>query len=167
MTRQGKKWTIEEDKKLKALFNDSKSFFEMGKELDRTWFACKCRLARLGLIDDLKVGGPINWAEKFRVPKPANFKHFKELEQLMDNCFSFIEEEETYNTFDDEDLDIISAYLKARYSKVVIKLTEDHCFVKEIELKQSKEILEHEIRVVNSLKKMAIEEREKVIKKLC
>lgn len=168
--RHGKQWTNEEDKALKKLFYSHKTFYEMGKELERTWFACKCRLARLGLID-MSVDENLKWAEKYRVPNPVKFTQFEELNDMLRVGFTVnVPKEEcelVEHTFDDDELDIISSYLQSRYAKVALDIMEDHCYVRHIELKQAKEILENEIRVVKNLKKMTIEEREQVIKKLC
>ena len=168
--RHGKQWTNEEDKALKELFYSHKTFYEMGKELGRTWFACKCRLVRLGLID-MSVDENLKWAEKYRVPNPVKFTQFEELNDMLRVGFTVeVPKEEcelVEHTFDDNELDIISSYLQSRFAKVAVASLEQHCFLKDIELKQAKEILENEIRVVKNLKKMTIEEREQVIKKLC
>ena len=169
-TRHGKQWTKEEDKALKKLFDSHKTFYEMGKELERTWFACKCRLARLGLID-MSVDENLKWAEKYRVPNPVKFTQFEELNDMLRVGFTVEVPKEkcelVEHTFDDDELDIISSYLHSRYAKVAVDSLEQHCFLKDIELQNSKEILENEIKVIKSLKKMTIEEREQVIKKLC
>lgn len=168
--RHGKQWTKEEDKVLKKLFDNHKTFYEMSKELERTWFACKCRLARLGLID-MSADENLKWAEKYRVPNPVKFTQFEELKDMLRVGFTVqVPKEEcelVEHTFDDDELDIISSYLQSRYARVAVASLEQHCFLKDKELQHSKEILENEIKVIKSLKKMTIEEREQVIKKLC
>lgn len=170
--RQGKQWTKNEDKKLKELFLKCLSYKQMGKELGRTWFACKCRLARLGLIEpferrveDFLIGG----MEPFRVPNSDVNRINSMFEELTNMCFNDTEQEEdTSNTFSTAELNIVTDWLKTRLSRVVCKLADgEHCFVMGIELAQAKEFLETEIKVVNSMKKMPVGEREKVCKRLC
>ncbi len=170
MLRHGEKWTQEEDKKLKSLFNNHKSFYEMSIALDRTWFACKCRLVRLGLIGVDSRDNEFGFLEKYRVPNLFNFNQFQQLNDLIEEqpIFKQPEQINTNNTtFSDDELVIISAYLKSRYSKISLQLMEDHCFVKKLELEQAKQILEDEIRVVNSIRKMSTSEREKFLHKIC
>lgn len=96
--RQGKQWTKKEDKLLKEMFLNCFSYKEMGKELDRSWFACKCRLARLGLIQP--------------------FRNTENMVVLAD-------------------------------------------------LNMCRDFLEQEIKIVNNMKKITVEEREKVCRRLC
>lgn len=171
--RHGKQWTKKEDKKLKELFLKCLSYRQMAKELGRTWFACKCRLARLGLIEpferrveDFYVGS----TEPDIIPRSIIFPsgiivstdYDVEIEGEWNN------EEDTSNTFSNAELNIITDWLKIRLSRVVCKLADgEHCFVRDLELNTVKELLETEIRVANNMKKMTVEEREKVCKRLC
>lgn len=164
-SRHGKEWTKDEDRQLKDLFNGGYSFYEMGEKLGRTWFACKCRLARLQLIppfnrkeEDFYIGS----MEKYRIANPN--LHLKDWKIR----FCIDGEEDTSNTFSNAELNVVTDYLKTRLSRVVCKLADgDHCFIGEVDLKLAQEILETEISVANSMKKMAVKEREKVLKRLC
>lgn len=185
-SRHGKEWTKEEDKKLEHLFNTHHSFAQMGKELGRTWFACKCRLARLELIPPFRKKaeegyGLIGDMEPYRVPNPEKIdfiEPFKELEKMCFGeesqiipcgcCSGHIDSEDTSNTFSNAELNIITDWLKTRLSSVVCRLADgDHCFMTEVELKTTKEFLETEIQVANNMKKITVKEREKVLKRLC
>lgn len=172
-SRHGKEWTKDEDRQLKDLFNSHHSFYEMGEKLGRTWFACKCRLARLGLIkpfernvEDFYIGS----MEKYKIP---NCKEFEKVMIKFDpnfGLFNFCDkcEEDTSNTFSNAELNVVTDYLKTRLSRVVCKLADgDHCFIGEVDLKLAQEVLETEISVANSMKKITVEEREKVLKRLC
>lgn len=170
--RHGKQWTKKEDKKLKELFLKCLSYKQMAKELGRTWFACKCRLARLQLIEPFERESEhflIGSMEPFRVPNPdkENMDHI--VDSLRYMCFSnFEEQEDTSNTFSNSELNIVTDWLKTRLSRVVCKLADgEHCFVRDLELNTVKELLETEIKVANNMKKMTVEEREKVCKRLC
>lgn len=159
--KHGKKWSSEDDEILKYLFNRHKSFEDMSKQLGRTWFACKCRLGKLGLID-ISCEPNCEWAEKYRIPNPIIDS--SKLESLiidLPDTDEFI----NYNTFNDEELSIVANYLKARLSKVVVQLLDDSCTVKQVELEQSKQVLKDEIMILNSLQKMNITDREKIIHK--
>lgn len=170
--RQGKQWTKNEDKKLKEMFYNHFSFKQMAQELDRTWFACKCRLARLQLIEPFEREPEhflIGSMEPFRVPNPDVNRINSMFEELNNMCFNDTEQEEdTSNTFSTAELNIVTDWLKTRLSRVVCKLADgEHCFVRDLELNTVKELLETEIKVANNMKKMTVEEREKVCKRLC
>lgn len=163
-SRHGKEWTKDEDRQLKDLFNSGYSFHEMSEKLGRTWFACKCRLARLQLIppfnskEDFYIGS----MEKYRIANPN--LHLKDWKIR----FCIDGEEDTSNTFSNAELNVVTDYLKTRLSRVVCKLADgDHCFIGEVDLKLAQEVLETEISVANSMKKITVEEREKVLKRLC
>lgn len=171
-SRHGKEWTKSEDKKLERMFYNSFSFEEMGQELGRTWFACKCRLARKGLIPAFKNNSGHVFSkemERFRVPNPDFTKINSMFEELNNMCFDDIEpEEDTSNTFSNAELNIVTDWLKTRLSRVVCKIADgSDCFVRNVELNTVKELLETEIKVANNMKKMTIAEREKVCKRLC
>ena len=89
-------------------------------------------------------------------------------EEYEENCLSDINSEDTSNTFSTTELNIVTDYLKTRLSKVMCELADDSfCFVRDVELNAVKELLETEIKVANSMKKISVEEREKVLKRLC
>lgn len=171
LERHGKEWTKSEDKKLEKMFYNHFSFTQMGEQLGRTWFACKCRLIRLGLISgsmkNPKYGDtPF---EPLRVPNPHPGILCSMFEKLNNMCFNNVEQQEdTSNTFSTAELNIVTDWLKTRLSRVVCKLADgEHCFVRDLELNTVKELLETEIKVANNMKKMTVEEREKVCKRLC
>lgn len=171
-SRHGKEWTKSEDKKLERMFYNSFSFGEMGQELDRTWFACKCRLARKGLIPAFKNNSGhvfLKEMECFRVPNPDFDKINSMFEELNNMCFNCEEsEQDTSNTFSNAELNIVTDWLKTRLSRVVCKIADgSDCFVRNVELNTVKELLETEIKVANNMKKMTVAEREKVCKRLC
>lgn len=171
LERHGKEWTKSEDKKLEKMFYNHFSFTQMGEQLGRTWFACKCRLIRLGLISgstkNPKYGDtPF---EPLRVPNPDPGILCSMFKKLNNMCFNNVEQQEdTSNTFSTAELNIVTDWLKTRLSRVVCKLADgEHCFVRDLELNTVKELLETEIKVANNMKKMTVEEREKVCKRLC
>lgn len=182
--RHGKEWTKKEDKKLIKLFNEGNSFLQMGKQLNRTWFACKCRLARLGLIEpfernieDFFIGA----LEPHRVPniqkasekigkimREVGFGCEEYEKEFYDSSLSHVDSEDTSNTFSTTELNIVTDYLKTRLSKVMCELADgSFCFVRDVELNAVKELLETEIKVANSMKKISVRERERVLKRLC
>lgn len=179
LERHGKEWTKKEDLKLEKMFYNHFSFKQMGDELGRTWFACKCRLIRLGLIEgsckNPKYGDTPY--EPFRVPCPEPKQSFEILidfyikKGFMEMPTVEVEipdEEDTSRTFSDAELNIVTDWLKTRLSRVVCKLADGgDCFVRTAELNAVKELLETEIKVANNMKKMTVEEREKVCKRLC
>lgn len=178
LERHGKEWTRKEDAKLERMFYEHFSFKQMGEALNRTWFACKCRLARKGLIPEFKnkaghTFSPENVSgkdvEQFRVPNPDPGILCSMFGELNNMCFNDTEQEEdTSNTFSNAELNIVTDWLKTRLSRVVCKLADgEHCFVRDLELNTVKELLETEIKVANNMKKMTVEEREKVCKRLC
>lgn len=182
--RQGKQWNKDEDRQLTDLFYKGCNFIEMGKKLERTWFACKCRLARLDLIEPFERNEEdflIGALEPYRVP---NFQKASErLGKIMDEvgfgceeyetefrgcCMGHIDSEDTSNTFSNAELNIVTDWLKTRLANVVCKLADGpSCFARDIELNTVKELLETEIKVANNMKKISVEEREKVLKRLC
>jgi len=168
-SRHGKKWTTEEDNCLKELFMKHRSYEQMSRVLNRTWFSCKCRLLRLGILSYDDCGGFDESAdfEKFKVPNP--YKPSEVFEDLCSMCFNDEKVEEgTANTFSNAELNIITDWLKTRLARVAVKLADgEHCFIKEIELNTVKELLETELQVANSMKKISVKEREKVLKRLC
>lgn len=161
--RQGKEWNKSEDEQLTNLFNKHCSYYEMGKKLGRSWFACKCRLARLGLIEPFEYNKDhyyIGNMEKFTVPN-FNLKWVKYWD------IDEIEDEDTSTTFSNAELNIVTDWLKTRLSLVVCKLADgENLFVKTLELNTVKQLLETEISVANSMKKLTVEERKKVLKRL-
>lgn len=181
-SRHGKEWTKDEDRQLKDLFKSNHSFNEMSKKLGRTWFACKCRLARLGLIEPFERNIEdffISALEPHRVPNLQ--KASERIGKIMDEvgfgceqyefhgcCSGHIDSEDTSKTFSNTELNIVTDYLKTRLSRVVCELVDgSSCFVREVELNTVKELLETEIKVANNMKKISVEEREKVLKRLC
>lgn len=172
LERHGKEWKKSEDYKLEKMFYNHFSFKQMGEELGRTWFACKCRLARKGLIPEFKNNAGHTFSkdmEPYRVPNPDVNKIQGIFEDLNSLCFiDEMPEEDTSNTFSNAELNIVTDWLKTRLSRVVCKLADgEHCFIRDLELNTVKELLETEIKVANNMKKMTVEEREKVCKRLC
>lgn len=163
-SRKGKEWTKKEDELLKKCFLECLSYKQMAKKLNRTWFACKCRLARLGLIEPFERND-----NEFYIGSlaPNVIPYTMDIETvLVDN--SEVVVEGTSNTFSNAELNIVTDWLKSRLSRVVCKLADgEHCFIMGIELEKAKEFLETEIKVVNSMKKITVKEREKVCKRLC
>lgn len=146
--RQGKQWTKKEDKLLKEMFLNCFSYKEMGKELDRSWFACKCRLARLGLIQPFR-----NTEEQFYVGTVEPY--------VVPNGL-------TIQTFSNAELNIVTDWLKTRLSRVVCKLADGtENMVVLADLNMCRDFLEQEIKIVNNMKKITVEEREKVCRRLC
>ena len=173
-SRHGKEWTKDEDRQLKDLFKSNYSFNEMGKKLGRTWFACKCRLARLGLIEPFERNPEefyIGSLEKYKIPNcmgPIEAMMKFDSDGILFNSICGKCEEDTSNTFSNAELNVVTDYLKTRLSRVVCKLADGgHCFIGEVDLKLAQEVLETEISVANSMKKITVEEREKVLKRLC
>ena len=171
LERHGKEWTKSEDKKLEKMFYNHFSFTQMGNELGRTWYACKCRLARKGLIPEFKNNAGYTFTkdtEPYRVPNPDINKINDMFSQLNTMCFNECEvEEDTWNTFSNAELNIVTDWLKTRLSRGVCKLADgEHCFLRDMELNTVKELLETEIKVANNMKKMPVGEREKVCKRL-
>lgn len=184
-SRHGKEWTKDEDRQLTDLFYSHHSFRQMGDKLGRTWFACKCRLARLQLIPPFKNSkeywGLIGDMEQYRVPYPHSINDiFEGLENMCFGedsvftacgcCSGHIDSQEasTVNVFSDSELDVIKSWLKIRLSLIVCELADDTgCIIKQADLNQVKDVLETEIQLVNNMKKMTLEEREKVCKRLC
>ena len=175
LERHGKEWTKSEDNKLEKMFYNHFSFKQMGNELGRTWFACKYRLARKGLIPEFKNNAGHTFSklsndmEPFRVPNPGVRTIKSIFEDLNNLCFiDELPEEDTSNTFSNAELNVVTDWLKTRLSSVVCKLADGgDCFVRTTELNAVKELLETEIKVANNMKKMTVEEREKVCKRLC
>ncbi len=174
LERHGKEWKKSEDYKLEKMFYNHFSFKQMGEELGRSWFACKCRLARKGLIQPFKNNAGHTFSqdmEPYRVPNPDINKMSDIFDSLSCMCFGDFEdetEEDTSNTFSNAELNIITDWLKTRLSRVVCKLADgSDCFIRSVELNTVKELLETEIKVANNMKKMTVAEREKVCKRLC
>lgn len=163
-SRHGKQWTKDEDELLKKCFLECLSYKQMAKRLNRTWFACKCRLARLGLIQPFRNTEEqfyVGTVEPYVVPNGLTIQTF-EFETGIEKG------EDTSNTFSNAELNVVTDYLKTRLSRVVCKLADGgHCFIGEVDLKLAQEVLETEISVANSMKKITVEEREKVLKRLC
>lgn len=188
--RHGCSWNNDEDRQLKALFDKHCSFAEMGEKLGRTWFACKCRCIRLGLIEgsckNPKYGETPY--EPFRVPNPPSFteiimkldpdkvlfnticgKHehndvVDSLQYLFDKVFKG--EPTTSKTFTDEELDIVANYFKSRLAKICVQKTECTCIPKLNELCSAEDTFLAELNRVKMTKTMSIEEREKVLTKI-
>ena len=162
--RQGKQWTKKEDKLLKEMFLNCFSYKEMGKELDRSWFACKCRLARLGLIQPFRNTEEqfyVGTVEPYVVPNGLTIQTF-EFESGIE------EEEDTSNTFSNAELNIVTDWFKTRLSRVVCKLADGtENMVVLADLNMCRDFLEQEIKIVNNMKKITVEEREKVCRRLC
>lgn len=175
--RHGCTWTKKEDKRLKALFFEHKSFDEMGKALQRTWFACKCRLIRLGLIEgsckNPKYGDtPF---EPFRVPCPDPKQSFESLidfyikKGFMEMPTVEVEipdEEDTSRTFSDAELNIVTDYFKTRLAKLAVQKLDTVCFQKGLDISRVEDIFKCEIGRINNMKKMSVEEREKVLTRI-
>ena len=185
--RHGCTWTKKEDKRLKALFNDHKSFAEMGEALQRTWFACKCRLIRLGLIEgsckNPKYGDtPF---EPFRVPNPelpANvvkileaikndmIENFHDMKcsdgRKVEITMELPNEEDTSRTFSDAELNIVTDYFKTRLAKLAVQKLDTVCFQKGLDISRVEDIFKCEIGRINNMKKMSVEEREKVLTRI-
>lgn len=169
--RQGKQWTKEEDELLKRYFLDCLSYKQMAKKLDRTWFACKCRLARLGLIEPFERNSKdfyIGSVEPYAIPNSDTIITENVFDEMYTMFFNDSEmEEDTSNTFSNAELNIVTDWLKTRLSRVVCKLVDEHSSLRGLELQRAKDFLETEIQVINNMKKMTVKEREKVCKRLC
>lgn len=181
--RHGEKWTAEEDKQLEKAFYEGCSFTEMANRLKRTWFACKCRLARLGLIEPFDRNNKdffIGAIEPYRVPY-SEIEFFNihniDIAKMEREIFnSYVDnklvneyvssEEDTSNTFSNAELNIVSDWLKTRLINVVCKLTDENfCFIRGVELNTVKEIFENEIKLVTDMKKLSVKDREKILKR--
>lgn len=167
--RTGCSWSKKEDKQLKLLFSQHCSFQEMAEKLGRTWFACKCRLIRLGLIEgslkNPKYGdSPF---EPFKVPNPPKFA--SSLGSLLESLQELEwpdEEEDTSNTFSTAELNIVIDYLKTQISRIVLSELDSENFIRQTELKTAKDLFTNEIKKVQSLKKMTVKDRQKVCKRI-
>lgn len=157
--RQGCRWSKEEDKILVRLFKECCSYKTMAKELKRSWFACKCRLARLGLIKDeieIPKTGVLYVNAPYEIPN-------KELGVVFQ--FDPFEEPEVDDskTFSDDELNIVMDYFKTRLAKLAIQKLDTVCFQKGLDISRVEDIFKCEINKLKNLKNMSIEEREKVL----
>lgn len=158
--RHGSSWTKKEDKKLIKLFNESKSFIQMAHELKRTWFACKCRLIRLGVIEGSLKNPHLGetMVEPFRVPNPHSQRDF---ELIIDT--ESIGEEDTSKTFSDAELNIVMDYLKTRLARLAVQKVDSDIFVHTLQISQVEQTLTDELNKVKNIRKLSIKERERVL----
>lgn len=171
--RTGCSWSKKEDKKLKRLFFEHCSFQEMAQQLGRTWFACKCRLIRLGLMEGSLKNPKYGETpfEPYRVPWPPKFDDLVDCIRDMINEPYITKkdnsEEDTSRTFSDAELNIVIDYLKTQIARISVLKLESSCFMRGIELSTAEDLFTNEIKKAQSLKRMSVEEREKVCKRLC
>ena len=193
MYRHGKKWTADEDRQLVCMYNKYDSYGDMGKKLHRTWFACKCRLIRLGVVkDEMSYNG---WSEAYKIPKDFEEKldisvkiadSVSQFINMFGNCIPCGCEEckregkltadkeeltksEIYTdefTFSTQELDIVRQYLECRLAKVCTELAKNKELASSILLHSIREHITDELGAIRNLMKMTLPERRKVCKKL-
>lgn len=167
--RHGMRWTKKEDKLLVRLFKECCSYHTMAKELNRSWFACKCRLARLGLIKDefeMPKEGILYVNAPYEVPNKGEgatfrFDIFEDLSQQV-----FKDEEDTSKTFSDAELNIVIDYFKTRLARLAIQKLDTKCFQRGLDISIAEDIFISEINKIKNVKTMTIEEREKVLSRI-
>lgn len=167
--RHGCRWTTKEDNILKDMFKRHARYGDMAMRLGRTWYACKCRCIRLGLLDnDFTVFGD----GFYKVPNPYTPEEIKQLKiQLNGEAVESspmtvtIESDKPKYTFSNEELDVVLNYLKSKVAWVSIKLLEAS-INQMADYKRYKDWLADEIHRVYNLKLMSEDEREKVLTKV-
>ena len=167
MSRDGKQWSKLEEEKLLSMFYEGYSYYEMSKELDRTWFACKCRLIKLKLLPFEKKEKEMPFMydiEKYDVP----FKNIKKeyISSISMSTWVNKEEGDTSRTFSNTELNIVIDYFKTRLAKLALQKLDSKSFVKGIEIQTVEEIFKGEISKIRMAKDMTIEQREKILFRL-
>lgn len=169
--RHGCKWTKKEDRILIRLFRECCSYHTMAKELNRSWFACKCRLARLGLIKDefeIPKKGILYVNAPYEVPNNRAQFTFELPEEVTESpaYIKIMEEEDTSKTFSDAELNIVMDYFKTRLARLAIQKLETQCFQKGLDISVAEDIFTSEINRIKNVKTMTIQERERVLNRI-
>lgn len=149
MRKDGQRWTQEEEKVLKELFYNGEQYCTMSKVLDRSWFACKCRLMKMRLLPFTSYNsnkGGIRDLEKYDTP----LNHV----QKKDNMFT------------DEELDIVVSYFKTRLAKLALQKLDTQIFQKGLDISIVEDIFISELSKIKNARFMATTEREKFLMKL-
>lgn len=177
----GNSWTRKDEKKLEDMLFEGASYEEMAKALSRSWFACKCRLIKLKLIPFEPQSKKTN-VERYDVPlryvDHRKQQHRESVESLIDFYIKkgFMEmptveveipdEEDTSRTFSDAELNIVIDYFKTRLAKLAVQKLDTVCFQKGLDISRVEDIFKCEIGRINNMKKMSVEEREKVLTRI-
>lgn len=163
--KHGYEWSKKDEAKLAEMLFAGASYDEMAKELGRSWFACKCRLIKLKLILFEQQPRKTN-VEKYDVP--LRYVSLRTQQNPPELIFSFdsfeeVDEEDTSKTFSDAELNIVTDYFKTRLAKLAVQKLDTVCFQKGLDISRVEDIFKCEIGRINNMKKMSIEEREKVL----
>lgn len=162
--KDGCKWTKKDEQILTDMFWSGRSYDEMAKRLQRTWFACKCRLIKLQLIPynpDVTDMSLIKSVEKYDVPLRHSAKTGQCATQEEVDNFINTNEEDTSRTFSTTELNIVQDYLKSRLARLAVQKLGASIYVKQLEIARLEEIFTNEISKIEMAKNMPVFERER------
>ena len=159
--RGGYKWTKAEEQALIKMFHEGRQYDYMAKQLNRSWFACKCRLIKLQLIpfseEDTQYS-LLSSVEKYDIPLKKCLK--------MDTFDVYEIKENNSRTFSNDEIDIVISYFKSSLAKLVIQKLDTVCFRRTVDITTLETVFKDEIGKLKNIKLMSMEDRERVLTKI-